>query len=191
MEPTDEQLMRHVTAGETAALGVLFDRYEPRLTAFLTRFLGERAVAEDVAQDTFWKVWENRAVYDSRRQSFRVFLYVVARNLARNEHNRAGRRRTVPLDHEVGGESSEGPAHVSERRYVQDCVRTALLTLPEEQRLCVVLREYEGYSFRETAQVLGVSEVHARVLAFRARARLKHLLVHLLESEPCHVEPQP
>jgi RNA polymerase sigma-70 factor, ECF subfamily len=192
VEPSDEQLMRGAAGGDAEAFGALYDRHAPRLLAFLTRFLGDRAMAEDVTQDAFWKVWENRNAFDPKRQTFRVFLYVVARNLARNEQGRAGRRRDVPLteDGDAAGPSGDEPARLTERRFLRESVRAALLELPEEQRLCVVLREYEGYSFREAARILGCSEVRARVLAFRARARLKRLLAHLMEAETRHVESQ-
>ncbi len=66
-------------------------------------------------------------------------------------------------------------------------VRLALLELPREQRLCLILREYEGLSHRETAEILGCSEGAVRVLAFRARRALARRLKALLEEEKCHV----
>lgn len=182
MELTDEQCMERASRGDIAAYGVLFDRHQPRLVAFLTRFLGDRALAEDMAQEAFWNVWRRRETFNTR-QSFRVFLYVVGKNLALNELASARRQRTVSL---AAVEEHAGPddtAGWSARRQVQCTVRKALKELPDDQRLCVLLREYDGCSYGETARILGCSEVHARVLAFRARNRLKRLLEPLLAGD--------
>jgi RNA polymerase sigma-70 factor, ECF subfamily len=182
LELTDEQCMERAARGDVAAYGVLFDRHQPRLVAFLMRFLGDRALAEDIAQEAFWNVWQKRAVFDPH-QSFRVFLYVAAKNLALNETASAQRRRTVSLNAVKERAGPNDAEEWSARRQLQCIVRKALGELPADQRLCVLLREYDGCTYRETARILGCSEVHARVLAFRARARLKRLLEPLLASE--------
>lgn len=174
--------MQCAQAGDVAAYGALFDRYQGRLVRFLVRILDSHSNAEDIAQEAFWNVWERRQTYNPRR-SFRVFLYVAAKNLALNERNRAHHRKSVPLDSIVEPVAPDNPIAASERQQLQCAVRRALLTLPEDQRICIVLHEYEGYGYREIAAVLECSEVHARVTAFRARNRLKRLLSPLIESE--------
>ncbi len=174
--------MKRAAQGDLDAFGALFDRHQVRLVAFLTRFLGERAQAEDIAQEAFWNVWKRREMFDTR-QSFRVYLYVAAKNLALNERASARHQRTVPLDTVAEQSGPDDALHGSLRRHLQCTVREALRELPEDQRLCVLLREYDGCSYQETARILGCSEVNARVLSFRARNRLKRLLAPQLLRE--------
>jgi RNA polymerase sigma-70 factor, ECF subfamily len=174
--------MQCAQAGDIAAYGALFDRYQVRLARFLTRILHNSHSAEDIAQEAFWNVWERRHTYNPRR-SFRVFLYVAAKNLALNERNRAHHRNIVPLESIAEPVATDDPVAASERQQLQCAVRRALLDLPENQRICIVLHEYEGYSYREIAAVLECSEIQARVVGFRARNRLKRLLGPLMESE--------
>lgn len=174
--------MQCAQAGDVAAYGVLFDRYQVRLTRFLMRILAHPQTAEDIAQEAFWQVWERRHTYNPRRP-FRVFLYVAAKNLALNERNRVHNRKTVPIESIAEPIAPDNPIIASERQQLRCAVSKALLALPEDQRLSIVLHEYEGYGYREVAAVLECSEVQARVIAFRARNRLKRLLKPLMESE--------
>jgi RNA polymerase sigma-70 factor (ECF subfamily) len=186
MLQTDEELMGQTKQGDLAAFGVLFDRYQPRLVAFLTRFCGDHGTAEDLAQDAFWRIWEGRGSYDTGRR-FDTWLFVVAKNAALNQIRQATRHRSVPIDSLAEGEwaSSMPDAIQIDRR---DAVRAALQQLPTDQRLILILREYEGLSHREVAEVMGCSEGAARALAHRARAVLReHLRPLLLEHEDrCH-----
>lgn len=183
--------MQQVSKGDVAAFGLLFDRHQARLIAFLTRFLGNRTLAEDIAQEAFLNIWRKRETFNSR-QSFRVYLYVVAKNLALNEQTSVRNRRTVSLNAlPEYGESlaltpaarENDPQGAALQKHLQCTISHALQKLPDEQRLCILLREYDGCSHQEVARIVGCSEVSARVLCFRARNRLKRLLAPLLESE--------
>lgn len=194
-EPSDELLMRQATAGSVEAFGVLFDRYQPRLLAFLTRLLGDRSSAEDAVQEAFWRAWEYRETFNVTSR-FSSWLYVIARNTALTERRREGRQpervsslREDDLYRFETAPSPPGsePHRVVEGRTVRECVREALMALPRDQRLCLVLREYEGLSHRETAEVMGCSEASVRVIAFRARKALARSLKGLLQSEDCRV----
>lgn len=195
MPVSDEQLMQRAAAGDVGAFGELFDRYQPRLLAFLTRFLGDVSLAEDAAQEAFWRAWEYRGTYDVTKR-FSSWLYVIAKNTAVTEAKKP-HRRTVSLSSlEEDGHSAvdqlpaaaSGEPHTAlSTRILRDEVRAALQALPRDQRLCLVLREYEHLSHREAAEVMGCSEGAVRVLAFRARRALARLLKSSLESEDCLV----
>src|SRR5712691_1030013 len=88
---SDEQLMARVGRDDTAALGELFDRYRPPLFLFLLRLDGDRAAAEDLVQEVFWRLWERRNDYDPDRR-FSTWFYVIARRLAWNEMQCASHR---------------------------------------------------------------------------------------------------
>src|SRR5437870_2227360 len=88
---SDEQLMARVGRDDTTALGELFDRYRPPLFLFLLRLVDDRAAAEDLVQEVFWRLWERRIDYDPERP-FPTWLYTIARRLAWNEMQRACHR---------------------------------------------------------------------------------------------------
>ena len=162
---TDEELMRRVQGNEVAALGEIFDRYQARLVAFLLRFCGDRAQAEDLAQESLWRVWENRSRYESRRP-FSTWLFVVAKNVALNQKKHAACLHSVSLT--SLSETEPSAKGETDGFAVRDGVREALLKLPPDQRLCIILHEYEGFSYREVGEILGNSEGAARGLAHRA-----------------------
>jgi RNA polymerase sigma-70 factor (ECF subfamily) len=184
--------MARVGRDDTAALGELFDRHRPPLFLFLLRVVGERSAAEDLVQEVFWRLWERRGDYDPDRQ-FSTWFYVIARRLAWNEMKSASHRtmRFSELSETEqqrleSGEADPGQRPPEELVLAADHrsrVQAALQTLPRDQRLCLVLREYEGRSHREIGEILGCSEGNARVLTHRARRALRPLLETLLESE--------
>jgi RNA polymerase sigma-70 factor (ECF subfamily) len=184
--------MARVGRDDTGALGELFDRYHAPLFGFLLRLVGERAAAEDLAQEVFWRVWEQRARFDAERV-FATWFYTIARRIAWNEMQRAGRRTRRFSELSEGEqerfEARDGDAHARPPEEAvlaaarRSQVREALQTLPAEQRLCIVLREYEGRSHREIGEILGCSEGNARVLSHRARRALRPLLASLWEGE--------
>ena len=159
------------------AFAMLFHRYDSRLVAFLTRYLGDRAQAEDVAQETFADAWQARERFDSSRRPFRVWLYALAKNAARSEMRR--RARAARLVGELAVPSAPVEA---DHPFLSHVVSEALLTLPESQRLAIALTVYEGCSHREAAQVLGSNELAIRVLCHRARQNLKKRLASILEG---------
>jgi RNA polymerase sigma factor (sigma-70 family) len=189
---SDEQLMARVGRDETAALGELYDRHHPPLFAFLLRVMGERAAAEDLAQEVFWRLWEQRARYDPER-AFATWLYTIARHMAVNELQRAGHKtarfselsETEQQRFEAGDVEPDArpPEELVLAAAWRGQVQDALQTLPPEQRLCLVMREYEGRSHREIGEILGCSEGNARVLSHRARQALRPLLASLWEGE--------
>ncbi|MGC4043927.1 MAG: RNA polymerase sigma factor [Armatimonas sp.] len=174
---SDEDLMARAVGGDRDAFAMLFFRHEPRLLAFLTRFMGNSSLAEDAAQEAFADAWRYRAGYDPKRRPFRVWLFALGANAARSELSRRKRRAET-------AEIPEVPtADTTTTVLLRSLVRDALASLPEPQRLVLVLTVYEGYSYREAAQVIGGTEIAARVLSHRARQVLKKRLSPLLESE--------
>ncbi len=177
-EPGDETLMVEVALGNRAAFGSLFTRHDARLVAFLTRFTGDSSLAQDAAQTAFLHAWQARASFDPRRGSFQTWLWTLAKNAARTELSR--RHRTdLPLE----SASEKAVPDGASQRLLKQTIERALATLSEKERLALILTIYEGFTFRETAQVIGGTEIAARVLCHRARQRLKVQLTHVLERE--------
>src|SRR5512132_1851522 len=87
----DETLVIQVARGNSAALEVLYERYASTVLGISIKVIGDQALAEDVLQETFWRVWQSAATYQSQRGSFTGWLFRIARNLAID----AFRRRNV------------------------------------------------------------------------------------------------
>lgn len=190
MDASDAELMGRIRSGDLEALGNLFERYQPAIHAFLCRFLGNAAAAEDAVQEVFWRVWQHRSTYDGRC-GFTPWLYVIARHTALDEVRRRKRHATPFSGLREGQEEQLGTADLAtpgseasvRRLTLREQVQAALLHLPPEQRTCLILREYEGKSHREIAEILGCSEANARVLSHRARQALRRRLQPMLEAE--------
>src|SRR5687767_2790468 len=105
--PTDEQLLKSYREGNKKDFGRLVERYQRELFHFLVRFLGDRAAAEDVFQETFLQVHQSADQFDLTRR-FRPWLFTIAANKARDLMRSNARRPTNPLQASIGGGSDEG-----------------------------------------------------------------------------------
>jgi RNA polymerase sigma-70 factor (ECF subfamily) len=177
--PSDEEAMARLAAGDSSALGLLFDRHKVPLLGFLWRIVGERALAEDLLGETFVRLYDSRARF-RRGASFLPWVLVIARNLALAElrRRRWSRRQPPP---ETASPEDWGAAGVREE--LREQVRLALARLPEDQRTAIVLKEYHGLNYREIGLVLGCSEEAARARTYRARGSLRGWLKDYMRDE--------
>jgi RNA polymerase sigma-70 factor (ECF subfamily) len=172
-EESEEEagLLARVAAGEAQAFRGLVDRHLPTVVAIARRMLKDDAEAEDVAQETFLRLWRNAAGLELGPSGVRPWLRRVASNLCIDRVR--ARRNTTTFD--VQPEESE-PAgqvrHLAERELGQR-VDAALKALPERQRLALTLFHYEGMSQIEVGQVMGISDEAVESLLARARRTLK------------------
>ncbi len=179
----DETLMRRVCAQDVDAFRVLYFRYEVRVFNFLLRCTGERALAEDLLQETFWRVWQAARTFDPARGEFRAWLYRVALNATRSElslkrYAREDRTGMVPDVPDRVGEHREmcDPASSYERRETEALVAGALARLSPALREVVALRCMEGMKFSEIAAVTGASAGTLKTRFHRAIAELRRRL---------------
>lgn len=154
----DARLAQRIRAGDTAALGELYDRYSSIALGTALRVVGDRGEAEDVVHDAFVAVWRKIDRFDADRGSLRAWLMTVVRNRAIDRI----RARRPGMDLEDADERSllrTGPNPTWEAALRQASaadVRTALAELPDEQRRAVELAYFEGYTYREVADLTGV-----------------------------------
>lgn len=182
---TDEELMRAVQAGDEAAFPLLYRRYERRLLAFLVPYVGHLALAEDILQETFLRVFRQRASYEPRG-AFRTWIFAIARNLALDQlrRRRSLRESTSPFGDEsrVGGgperllDPAPDPLGVLAGRDAATALRAALRELTEEDRAVILLSRLEGLRYREIAEILGSTEGAVKVRAHRALLALRKRL---------------
>lgn len=154
----DAQLAERIRAGQVEALGLLYDRHASVALATALRVVGKRDEAEDVVQDAFVAVWQKIDRYDAARGSLRGWIMTVVRNRAIDRVR--ARRTTVDIDD--ADERSllrTGPNPTWEdtlRRASGDDVRAAMDALPDDQRRAVELAYFDGYTYREVAELTGV-----------------------------------
>lgn len=173
---SDEALMQRLCAtGEEAALAELMHRWEIPVKRYLARMLQNRSEAEDLAQETFVRLYQTR---DRFREGadFSPWLFTLAVNLARNRLRWWRRRPTTTLEGWEGHDPSLHAAQQLEHKEVADLVRTAVGSLPVGLREVVVLCEFEGLKNAAAAAVLGLTEKAVERRLSRARELLRSRL---------------
>lgn len=173
MPQLDEVLIEEAKQDATA-FGELVQRYQDRLYNFLYRMTGNREDAQDLAQETFLRVY--RALHRFRQGApFKPWLYRIAINLAVN--HRRSRRPTALLDDEYPSPSGFSSPEVSaEMHEVQRQIRAALMELPEHYRAAILLRHVDELSYEEMAQAQDLPLGTAKVRLHRARLLLQEKL---------------
>ena len=169
----DAALMLRVQAGDEAALGPLMERWESPVKALIARIVLNRHEADELAQETFVRVWQRRDRFRPGA-AFRPWLFAIAVNLARNRLRWWRSRPEVALDEwtEAGSDAANGGS-AAEARERADAVRDAIAALPPELREAIVLFEYERLSHREIAEVVGATAKAVETRIARARERLR------------------
>lgn len=168
--------MRRVQAGDEAALAELMERWELPVKSLLGRIVLNARDAEELAQETFVRVWLQREKFRVGAE-FRPWLFAIAVNLARNRLRWWRRRPEVALD-EWSGEATaaggDGPgAGELERKERVAAVQQALAGLPLELREALVLFEYEQMSHAEIALAVGATPKAIETRIYRAREKLR------------------
>ena len=187
MDAPDEVLVMQVARGSNAALEVLYDRYAPMVLGISVKIMGDQALAEDNLQETFWRVWQSAATYQSQLGSFTGWLFRIARNLAIDAYRR---RNVRPQAWTSTGDSDpildETPdpdmdvAEQAQSLFKNRQVRKALASLPAEQRQVIEMAYFYGMTRQEIAKATGVAlgTIHTR-----ARLALQKLRGELDKEE--------
>lgn len=173
----DTELMRRVQMGDEAALGALMQRWELSLKAFIGRIVLNTSEAEELAQETFVRVWQQRGRYRADAP-FRPWIFAIAVNLARNRLRWWKLRPLMALEDwtEVpsdSGTAAEGETRRLDRAERASAVRDAIARLPTDLREAIVLFEYEQMSYAEVAEAVGASSKAVENRIARAREKLR------------------
>lgn len=180
-------------AGDESAFDRLVERYSPQVYALLTRFLGPRDNREDLVQEVFLRLLRHRNRYEPSAR-FSTFLYRIVFNLAVNHTQRVIQREESSLNAMRDNEDSNLLAQLPDERQgtptegmeqddVVRAVRSAIESLPENQRMALILAKYEEQPYSEIAVVLGSSEKAVKSLIHRARETLRERLAPFLKEE--------
>jgi RNA polymerase sigma-70 factor (ECF subfamily) len=182
----DAELMLRVKEGDGASFGILLEKHRSPVIHFLYRMVQNQAVAEELAQEVFLRVYRSRESYEPTAK-FTTWLFRIATHLALNSL-RDGRNRR--LEERLDDDSADAPVRqVSDRRpSVEeemvhrarlDEVRRAVAMLPEKQRAAVLMHKYQEMEYSQIAKVLNCSESAVKSLLFRAYETLRARLAHM------------
>ncbi len=174
-ELTDEQLMVRVTRNDQEAFACLLRRHLDSIHGYLIRFTGSSADADDLAQETFIRVWLKAHTFKPGRVKFTTWLHRIAHNLSVDEFRKRRASDEIEVAELVDEKSDQFLHHVN--RETQDKLKHAIGTLPETQRCALVLCQVQGFSNQDAATVLGVSLHALESLLARARRTLKATLI--------------
>lgn len=194
----DTHLMLLVQKEDSASFGVLLQRHRNVVVQYLSRMVQNHAIAEELAQDVFVRVYRSRHAYEPSAK-FTTWLFRITTNVALN-HFRDERHdsQNISLDAPTpSGKRFEAPdgRHSIEQRLVSEAaareIRDAIYTLPEKQRAAVLMHKYQDMDYNQIAVVLGMSRSAVKALMFRAYERLRAHLAHLDSTTPPVAEAQP
>lgn len=187
---TDQQLVSRVQQGDKAAFDLLVLKYQHRIAALVSRFISDSDEVQDVTQESFIKAY--RALGKFRGDSqFYTWLYRIAVNTAKNylvSRNRRPPNGDIDVEDAVHfeGQSQLKDIDSPERKMMGDqlmaVVDNAINSLPEDLRSALTLREYDGLSYEEIAQVMGCPVGTVRSRIFRARETVDKAIQPLLEA---------
>jgi len=175
---TELDLIARAQRGDRHAYGELVRRHRAGVVNVVYRMCGDAHLAEDAAQEAFVRAWQHLPGYRPR-SPFRNWVYRIATNAALDAMRREP--ETVDLDELPLADSHAGPESAMMRKERAGLVRQAVLSLPPASRVVLVLREYEGLSYREIAEVADIPIGTVMSRLNYARSRLRRLLASELE----------
>lgn len=186
LDEFESNAMAEVAKGDLSAFREIVERHQTPLISFVSKFTGDRTIAEDHAQEVFLRVF--KAAKDYRpRAKFRTWLFKIASNYCLNEL-RANRSSPQFIDmftlNEAGflavAPDIDSPEKTFEKRELGEILRKAIAGLPEKQRLALLLQKYNGFSYEEIGHIMGCSISAVESLVQRARQNLKKALLPYL-----------
>ncbi|KAA6459289.1 sigma-70 family RNA polymerase sigma factor [Acidobacteria bacterium AB60] len=183
---SDAAIMLRVAVGDEAGFNYLVGKYHRPMINFLYRMVHNQAVAEELAQEVFLRVYRSRESYRAEAK-FTTWLYRIATNLAVNhardtKHERAAQNVYLDVPDEETGttpEVADDDPNI-EQRMLRDermaGIRKHVMALPERQRMAVLMHKYQGLDYRQIGEVLKLSESATKSLLFRAYQTLRDKL---------------
>lgn len=164
----DEQLMAQVALGDTTAYEVLYDRYSSAIMGFALRITGNYGLAEEVVQETFWRIWRKADSFRTQRGAFANWFFSIARNLSIDILRRQ-RTQAQPASEaeQIIEQVVDQQADVAEIAWLQvkhQQVRGAVAILPADQRNVIEMAYFRGMTRQEIAQTTGepLGTIHTR-----------------------------
>ena len=186
LKDPDVQLMLRVRDEDDAAFAQIVATYQDRLIGLLTNLVGDRTTAEDLAQETFLRVYRARHGYEANAK-FSTWLFSIAHNLASNVRRDLGRRKETQLasasdtsgpqvglqDQAIPDKSALMPSRVMAKVELMAKVQAAMETLNDRQRMALLLHKFEGMSYIDIGAAMEMTPQAVKSLLSRARDQLR------------------
>jgi len=189
---SDEELMLNYRDGDEEAFEILYRRYEKPVLNFMYRLVMSAGDAEELCQETFFRVARGKKKYKVTAK-FRTWIFQIARNLYRDRLRRMKHRSHLSLNapllshdddyvefQELIPHPAADPVKCIEIVEQKNVVQKAIASLPEEERLVVIWREYHGLKFSEIADIMACPIGTVKSHNYRARAKLKEMLAEYM-----------
>jgi len=181
----EEALVARARSGNIAAFEQIVTAYEKRVYNLALRMMGNPDDASDVAQEAFLRVYSSLRSFRGD-SSFSTWIYRIVSNICLDELRKRNRQRLAYLDEPVESEDGEmskqvpdpspGPDDVLQQTETRECIQRGIASLHEDHRVIVVLRDIQGLSYEEIAEILGISLGTVKSRLNRARTALKERL---------------
>lgn len=188
---SDSEVVQRFLDGDQLAFGDLVDRYDSRLLNFVYRTIGDRERAQDLVQETFVRVYRHLHRFDQTKK-FSTWIYTIASNLAKNELRNRSRNplvlfQTIKKNWEADHRPLEWedlkykPDDLYRKRFLRDKVEDAVAQLPEHHRVVFVLRELEGKTYEEIADITGCNLGTVKSRLNRARNNFARIIAPMVD----------
>ena len=180
-EWSDEQLIAQVARGDTAAYETLYDRYCSAVMGLALKITGDRSLAEEVVQETFWRVWRKADLFQTQRGAFTSWFFGITRNLSIDVLRRQ-KTQIQPVDEteQIIEQAADPTTDVPEAAWLREKhqqMRAAIETLPNEQRSVIEMAYFRGMTRQEiakaTGEPLGTIHTRARLALQKLREELQ------------------
>jgi len=186
MEEFESKIMVEVARGDLSAFREIVERYRIPLMSFVSKFVGDKTMSEDIAQEVFLRVFKAAKDYKPKAK-FKTWLFKIATNYCLNEI-RTNKNRPQFIDifelNEAGfvavAPDVYSPGKRFDNKELGDILRKAIAGLPEKQRTALLLQKYAGFSYEEISHIMGCSVSAVESLIQRARQNLKKALLPYL-----------
>lgn len=186
--PTDEELISRFQQGDNYAFDLLVKRYKEPLMNFVYRFVGDREEAEDIVQETFLRLFKNKHYYREIAK-FSTWIYTIAGNLAKTELRRRKRRKLLSISHFMSSEKDydipdedSNPERDANTVITDKIIQQAIDKLSPKFKQVIVLRDIQGFSYEEIAEIVGIPLGTVKSRVNRARLKLQEDLQHLMKE---------
>lgn len=174
---SDIELMLRAKTGDDSAFTELMRRHYKGVVNYVYRFTNDRANSEDLAQEVFLRVYRSVKRYKPQAK-FSTWLYKIATNLCITEVKSRNKKQSVSLDEmqentgDLGDSKSEDPSDLTFRREIGTAIFETLRSLPERERVAIILCKYEDLPYEEVAEVIGCTIGAVKTYVHRGRMKL-------------------
>jgi len=186
IEASDEELIARFQQGDNYAFDLLVKRYKDPLLNFIYRFIGEKNEAEDIVQETFLRLFKNKHYYKEIAK-FSTWIYTIAGNLAKTELRKRKRRKLFSISHYLSTEKdydipdqTTSPESDTNTLITDKIIQKAIDKLSPKFKQVIILRDIQGFSYEEIAEIVGIPLGTVKSRVNRARLKLQEDLQDII-----------